>query len=63
MAVLDSSKKGLQETADLLCLFSAYAGLMVNAEKTKSMAVSKNTSQQTSTEQCSFDITVDTLPV
>ena len=63
MAVLDNSKEGLQETTDLLCLFSAYAGLKVNAGKTKSMAVSKNTSQQPFTEQCSLDITVDTLPV
>lgn len=63
MAVLDNSKEGLQETTDLLCMFSAYAGLKVNAGKTKSMAVAKNTSQQPFTEQCSLDITVDTLPV
>ncbi len=63
MAALDNSKEGLQETTDLLCKFSAYAGLKVNAGKTKSMAVGKNTSQQPFTEQCSLDITVDTSPV
>jgi len=63
MAVLDNNKEGLQETTDLLCKFSAYAGLKVNAEKTKCMAVSKNTTQQPYTEECSLDITVDTSPV
>ena len=63
IAALDNSKEGLQETTDLLCKFSAYAGLKVNAGKTKSMAVAKNTSQQPFTEECSLDITVDTLPV
>ena len=47
----------------MLCKFSAYAGLKVNAEKTKCMAVSKNTTQQPYTEECSLDITVDTSPV
>ena len=60
MAALDNSKEGLQETTDLLCKFSAYAGLKVNVGKTKSMAVAKNTSQQTFNKQCSLDITVDT---
>ena len=53
----------LHETTDLLCNFSDYAGLKVNAGKTKSMAVVKNTSQQPFTEECPLDITVDTLPV
>ena len=51
MAVLDNTKEGLQETTDLLCKFSAYAGLKVNAKKTQSMAVSKNTTQQPYTEE------------
>ena len=63
IAAMDNSKEGLQETTDLLCKFSAYAGLKVNAGKTKSMAVGKNTNQQPYTEQCSLDITVDTTPV
>ena len=63
MAVLDNTKEGLQETTDLLCKFSAYAGLKVNAKKTQSMAVSKNTTQQPYTEECSLDIIVDTSPV
>ena len=63
MAVMDNSKEGLQESTDLLCKYSAYAGLKVNAEKTKCMAVSKNTSQQPYTEECSLDITVDASPV
>ena len=46
MALLDNTKEGLQETTDLLCKYSAYAGLMVNAGKTKCMAVSKSASQR-----------------
>ena len=39
MALLDNTKEGLQETTDLLCRYSAYAGLKINAGKTQSMAV------------------------
>ena len=46
MAVLDNSKHGLQESTDLLCKYTLYAGLKVNVPKTKCMAFGKDTSQQ-----------------
>ena len=54
MALVDNSKKGLQETTDLLCNYAAYAraGLQINAKKTKSMVTGKNTSQRPYTKEC-----------
>ena len=63
MAVLDDKKDGLQETTDLLCKFAGFAGLKVNAEKTKSMAMGKNTSQRPYTEETTIDIKVEDMPV
>ena len=34
MALLDSSKDGIQETTDLLCKYTAQAGLRINVKKT-----------------------------
>ena len=59
MAMLDNSKEGLQKTTDLLCNYSAYVGLKINAGKTQSMAVSKSASQR----PYSKDINVEGLPI
>ncbi|MCP4473446.1 MAG: reverse transcriptase family protein [Gammaproteobacteria bacterium] len=63
MALLDNAKEGLQETTDLLCKYSAYAGLKVNAEKTQTMAVSKTANQRPYTEKDTLDINVEGLPI
>ena len=64
MAMLDNSKEGLQETTDLLCKYSAYAGLTVNAGKTQSMAVSKWASQRPYySEDDTVDINMEGLPI
>ena len=63
MAVLDNSKTGLQETTDLLCKYSAYDGLKVNAKKTQTMAINKSAGQRPFTETCDLDITVENTPV
>ena len=63
MALLDNAKEGLQETTDLLCKYSAYAGLKVNAEKTQTMAVSKTAKQRPYTEKDTLDINVEGLPI
>ena len=45
MAVPDSTEAGLQESTDLICKFSKYAGLRVNTKKTEAMAVAKSSVQ------------------
>ena len=59
MGLLDNTKDGLQETTDLLCKFSAYAGLRVNASKTKVMSVGKGMSQRPFSEQHTLETTVE----
>ena len=63
MALLDNTKEGLQETTDLLCKYSAYAGLEINAGKTKCMAVSKCASQRPYCRKDTLDISVEDLPI
>ncbi|KAL5250463.1 hypothetical protein ACHWQZ_G016256 [Mnemiopsis leidyi] len=63
MALLDNTVEGLQETTDLLCKNSAYAGLKVNAKKTQCMAVSKSASQRPYTQQDTLDLTVEGQPI
>ena len=63
MTMLDNSKEGLQEIADLLCKYSAYAGLRINAGKTQSMAVSKSASQRPYSKDDTGDIYVEGLPI
>ena len=63
MALLDNTKEGLQETTDLLCKYSAYAGLKINAGKTQSMAVSKRASQRPYCENDTLDINVEGRPI
>lgn len=63
MALVDNTKEGLQETTDLLCKYAAYAGLQINAKKTKSMATGKNTSQRPYTKECTLDIAVGDIPI
>ena len=62
MAVMDNGNGGLQEYTNLLSSSSKYAGLKINASKTKFMAVSKNTSQRPYSEECTLNITVDGFP-
>ena len=63
MALLDNTEEGLQETTDLLCKYSAYAGLKINAGKTKCMAVSKCASQRPYCRKDTLDISVEGLPI
>ena len=63
MALLDNSKEGLQETTDLLCKYSAYAGLKINAGKTQCMAVSKRASQRPYSRDDTLDINVEGLSI
>ncbi len=65
MALLDNDKAGLQETTDLLCKYSAYAGLKLNTgkNKTQTMAVSKSASQRPYTEEDTLDINVEGQPI
>ena len=63
MAMLDNSKEGLQETTDLLCKCSAYAGLKNNAGKTQSKAVNRNASQRLYSKDDTGDINVEGLPI
>ena len=50
MAVLDGTRDGLQESTDLLSHYAAYAGSKINSRKTKTMAVSKQSTQGPYTE-------------
>ena len=59
MALLESSKDGLQETTDLLCKYAAQAGLRINVKKTEVMAIGKDTTHRPYTEESTVDITVD----
>ena len=59
MALLDNTKEGLQETTDLLCQYSAYAGLKINAGKTQCMAASKRASQRPYCREDTLDINVE----
>ena len=63
MALLDNTKEGLQETTDLLCRYSAYAGLKINAGKTQSMAVSKRASQRPYCRDDTLEINVEGRPI
>ena len=54
---------GLQETTDLLCRYSAYAGLKINAGKTKCMAVSKCASLRPYCRKDTLDISFEGLPI
>ena len=59
----NNTEEGLQETTDLLCKYSAYAGLKINADKTKCMAVSKCASQGPYCRKDTLDISVKGLPI
>ena len=63
MALQDNTEEGLQETTDILCKYSAYAGLKINAGKTKCMAVSKCASQRPYCRKDILDISVEGLPI
>ena len=59
MALLDNTKEGLQETTDLLCKYTAYAGLKVNVKKTQVMAIGKGTSQRPYTEKQTLNTVIE----
>ena len=63
MAIMDNSKDGLQESTDLLAHYSSYAGLKINAKKTKCMAVSKCASQHPYIEEDYIEREVNGEPV
>ena len=63
MSVLDGSEEGLQESTDLLAHFAGYAGLRINAKKTKTMVFSKELSQRPYTEAGTVNISIEGDPV
>ena len=63
MAVMDGTEEGLQESTDLLAHYSGYAGLKINAKKTKVMVVSKDCGQRPFTEAGTANISVEDCPV
>jgi hypothetical protein len=58
LAALDNTKEGLQETTDLIVKYSAYSGLKINVDKTESMTVSKQATQQPFTEKDTLAISI-----
>ena len=44
-------------------LLNAYAGLQINAKKTKSMTTGKNTSQRPYTKECTLEIAAGDIPI
>ena len=63
MAIMDNSTGGLQESTDLLAHCSSYAGLKINAKKTKCMAISKCASQRPYIEDDYIELEVAGEPV
>ena len=63
MAIMDNSRDGLQESTNLLAHYSSYAGLKINAKKTKCMAVSKCASQRPYIEEDYIELEVNGEPV
>ena len=63
MAIMDNSRDGLQESTDILAHYSSYAGLKINAKKTKCMAVSKCASQRPYIEEDYIELEVNGEPV
>lgn len=59
MAVLDSTVEGLQESTDLLAHYAGFAGLKINAKKTKVMVFSKDLGQRPFTEAGTADISIE----
>ena len=59
MAVLDGTVEGLQESTDLLAHYAGYAGLKINAKKTKVMVFSKGVGQRPFAEAETADISVE----
>lgn len=57
LAVLDSTKNGLEESTDLICKYTSYAALRVNVKKTECIGIAKNSFQRSYTEAAS--VTVD----
>ena len=45
MAILDNLRDGVQKSTDLLAHYCSYAGLRINAKKTRCMAISRSASQ------------------
>ena len=63
MAIMDNSTGCLQESTDLSAHYSSYAGLKINAKKTKWMAISKCASQRPYIEDDYIELEVAGEPV
>ena len=63
MAVMDDTEEGLQESTDLLVKYAGYAGLKINAKKTKVVAFSKGLGQRPFSEADTVSISVEGNPV
>eukprot|EP00116_Pleurobrachia_bachei_P005633 sb/3465895/ len=60
---LYDTEEGLQESTDLLVKYAGYAGLKINAKKTKVVAFSKGLSQRPFSEADTVSISVEGNPV
>ena len=63
MAIMDNCTAGLHESTDLLAHYSSYAGLKINAKKTKCMAISNYVSQRPYIEDDYIELEVAGEPV
>ena len=63
IAAMDDSPEGLQETTDNIAKYCGIGGLRMNAKKTESMVIGKDTSQHPLPKERTLSITVDGNPV
>ena len=59
IAAMDDSPEGLQETTDNIAKYCGIGGLKMNAKKTETMVIGKDTSQYPLPKERTIDITVD----
>ena len=59
IAAMDDSPEGLQETTDNIAKYCGIGGLKMNAKKTETMVIGKDTSQHPLPKERTIDITVD----
>ena len=59
IAAMDDSAEGLQETTDNVAKYCSIGGLKMNAKKTETMVIGKDTSQLPLPKERTLDITVD----
>ena len=63
IAALDNTAEGLQETTDNIAKYCAFGGLKMNARKTETMVVVKDTTQQPLPKDKTVNITIEGNPV